>query len=76
MVGLEPGAGEARAVLVTGGGLWQRRPRVHLLQGTRSPGVDAYFVTQRQPSKHFELKRCGTEYAEVDVKRFSSQIIL
>jgi hypothetical protein len=73
MVGLGPDAGEARGVLVASGGLGHEHPRVHLLQGTRSPGADAYFVTQRQPSKHYELKRCKTEYAEVDFKKFPSQ---
>ena len=73
MVGLDPDAGEAGAVLATGGALGHEHPRVHLHHGTRSPGADAYFVTQSRPSEHYELKRCKTDYAEVDFKRFSSQ---
>ena len=71
MVGLELDAGEARGVLVTGGELGHERPRVHLLQGPRSPRADAYFGTQ--PSNHDGLKRCKRVYAEVVFKRFSLQ---
>jgi len=57
VVGLDPDAGEAAAVLVTGRGLGHERPSADLLQVMRSPGADAYFVAQRQPSRHYELKR-------------------